>query len=924
MIEQSVAEPGSAVAVEVDSFPGLAVDAAATLGADFIVKGLRTAGDFEVEQQMAHTNYVGDRRPHGVPAVQRRLGVHQQPLHPGDRAVRWRRRPPWCRHRWPTRSPALLQPTSLTASTMTYDDDDDDDDDDDELRRRLDDDVPASHATATSATPRRCCAARSTSSPPRRRCRCRRRRGSTATRSSSCSRRRSHRLPDELRQARWMIKERQEFVAKTRREADELLEAARVQAERMVQRTEVVRAAEQRARQMIEAAEADARRLRHETEDFLDQRLGSFEILLDKLQKTVDAGRAAAVDRRRADGRASTSDDDDPTKGFFDQDRLTAATAVGPSAASSTPPSCCAGRAASSDVDGRRRRSPSSASTTPRLAPATSRRRRLHLESLDRRHRRHRHGQRAVARHLPALPAPARRARCDRRRRSHELLPARAVTDPDAFPIDRRPARPRADGARGGAARRCPTRRCAAPTAPGCARPAASTATSSTCDCDGRRADERWAALDELARSTTDARLDAVAGASRRRSPLTCRQPDSSERRPRWLFPRRRSRSRRRAAAAPAPGSSAPRRAACARGAAAPSCRTRCARPAAGTRTASPSTSADRRPDRDSMLPIAVDAMGGDRPRRDPRRRAPRRRRPASRSCSSARPASTARGDLPLIEATEVIAMDDDAGPGRPPQEGLDARARRRGGPRRQGQSAMISAGNTGATMAVGAAAHGPDQGRQPPGDRHADPGARARRRPSCSTPAPTPRCSPSGWCSSPRWARCTPATASASTDPKVGLLSIGEEPGKGDTLRKEAYELLARGAGHRLHRQRRGPRHDDRRRRRRRHRRLHRQRRAEDARGRHARRDRRRCSRRSPPTRSTRRTPTRCCRRCCRCTTRSTPTPTAARCCSASTASASSATARRAPRRCSTPSSVADEMVERGIVDEIRAAVAR
>ena len=94
-----------------------------------------------------------------------------------------------------------------------------------------------------------------------------------------------HRLPDELRQARWMLKERQEFVAKTRREADELLEAARVQAERMVQRTEVVRAAEQRARQIMEAAETDSRRLKHETEDFLDQRLGSFEILLDKLQQ---------------------------------------------------------------------------------------------------------------------------------------------------------------------------------------------------------------------------------------------------------------------------------------------------------------------------------------------------------------------------------------------------------------------------------------------------------------------------------------------------------------------------------------------------------------------------------------------------------------------------------------------------------------
>jgi hypothetical protein len=129
-----------------------------------------------------------------------------------------------------------------------------------------------------------------------------------------------HRLPEEVRQARWMIKERQEFVAKTRREADELLEAARVQAERMVQRTEVVRAAEQRARQLNEAAEADARRLRLQTEDFLDQRLGSFEILLDRLNKTVQAGRQKlAIGAHRDEAEAERADD--PTKGFFDQDR---------------------------------------------------------------------------------------------------------------------------------------------------------------------------------------------------------------------------------------------------------------------------------------------------------------------------------------------------------------------------------------------------------------------------------------------------------------------------------------------------------------------------------------------------------------------------------------------------------------------------
>jgi hypothetical protein len=128
------------------------------------------------------------------------------------------------------------------------------------------------------------------------------------------------RLPDELRQARWMLKERQEFVAKTRREADELLEAARVQAERMVQRTEVVRAAEQRARQVMETASNDSRRLKLETEDFLDQRLGSFEILLDKLAKTVAAGRQK-LSIGAVHHQVEQVDEEDPTKGFFDQDR---------------------------------------------------------------------------------------------------------------------------------------------------------------------------------------------------------------------------------------------------------------------------------------------------------------------------------------------------------------------------------------------------------------------------------------------------------------------------------------------------------------------------------------------------------------------------------------------------------------------------
>ena len=53
MIEESVAHLGN---VRVATSEGLVVDAADAFGADFVVKGLRTPGDFEAEMQMAHMN----------------------------------------------------------------------------------------------------------------------------------------------------------------------------------------------------------------------------------------------------------------------------------------------------------------------------------------------------------------------------------------------------------------------------------------------------------------------------------------------------------------------------------------------------------------------------------------------------------------------------------------------------------------------------------------------------------------------------------------------------------------------------------------------------------------------------------------------------------------------------------------------------
>lgn len=122
------------------------------------------------------------------------------------------------------------------------------------------------------------------------------------------------RLPTELREARWLRKERTEYLAKMEADGKEISEAARARAEQMVQRTEVVKAAEHRARRIIDGAEAEARRLRLECEDFCDLKLAGFEVVLERTLKVVGSGRQ----KLQATNLGPEPDDEN---GFFEGDR---------------------------------------------------------------------------------------------------------------------------------------------------------------------------------------------------------------------------------------------------------------------------------------------------------------------------------------------------------------------------------------------------------------------------------------------------------------------------------------------------------------------------------------------------------------------------------------------------------------------------
>jgi phosphate acyltransferase len=193
-----------------------------------------------------------------------------------------------------------------------------------------------------------------------------------------------------------------------------------------------------------------------------------------------------------------------------------------------------------------------------------------------------------------------------------------------------------------------------------------------------------------------------------------------------------------------------------------------------------------------ATLPVAVDAMGGDK---SPGEIVAGARRVADEDgipVVLVGPPDLV-GDtlgLPLVECTEVIAMDEDPAGG--VRRKKDSSLVRCAELVRDGQaSAMVSAGNTGATMASALLR----MGRLP-----------SVIRPCIATPLPRLGRTPAVLVDAGANSECTAAmlvqfaemgaayvSARFGTEaPTVGLLSIGEEPTKGTPLVKETHKLLA------------------------------------------------------------------------------------------------------------------------------------
>jgi F0F1-type ATP synthase membrane subunit b/b' len=98
-------------------------------------------------------------------------------------------------------------------------------------------------------------------------------------------------LPEEIRRARWILKERDEILDKSKRESAKMIEEAQSERDRLVSKTDVVQAANREADRILEEAEERARQIRLEAEDYVDAKLANFEVVLQKTLAAVERGR---------------------------------------------------------------------------------------------------------------------------------------------------------------------------------------------------------------------------------------------------------------------------------------------------------------------------------------------------------------------------------------------------------------------------------------------------------------------------------------------------------------------------------------------------------------------------------------------------------------------------------------------------------
>jgi cell division septum initiation protein DivIVA len=96
-------------------------------------------------------------------------------------------------------------------------------------------------------------------------------------------------LPEEIKQARWIVSDREELLAKGRSDADTIVEQARDEQVRMARKESIAQRATEEAERILSEADEQARTMRQDAEDYADAKLAQFEIALRRILEDSQA-----------------------------------------------------------------------------------------------------------------------------------------------------------------------------------------------------------------------------------------------------------------------------------------------------------------------------------------------------------------------------------------------------------------------------------------------------------------------------------------------------------------------------------------------------------------------------------------------------------------------------------------------------------
>ena len=98
-------------------------------------------------------------------------------------------------------------------------------------------------------------------------------------------------LPDELKQAKWVKEERQRILVEAQKEADDIVKEAENRIISMIDEHEITRKAYEQKAEIIETANEMSREISKGTKDYADSILGNIETTLQNALETIQNNR---------------------------------------------------------------------------------------------------------------------------------------------------------------------------------------------------------------------------------------------------------------------------------------------------------------------------------------------------------------------------------------------------------------------------------------------------------------------------------------------------------------------------------------------------------------------------------------------------------------------------------------------------------